>query len=160
MKKRAKLNHFCLPIFSRNEALECEKGIAAPDLPIPSHSRVGFFSLLVVNANSLHTLFYLLGNMRDKQQIEIRTEEFVFKKETQPLLLFSYLHFYSFLSLLPAEELSGAAFDSAGDACVEGGEAGFSDSMLASKLNAFVWLGATSRVGGVPVLDDAPDSSP
>jgi hypothetical protein len=35
---------------------------------------------------------------------------------------------------LPSAELEGAAFESAGEAAVEGGDVGFSDSKLASSL--------------------------
>lgn len=46
---------------------------------------------------------------------------------------------------------------SAGDTAVEGGDAGFSVSIFARRLNAFA---DSPLVGGVPVLEDAPESSP
>lgn len=81
------------------------------------------------------------------------------------------------LHLLSAAVLSGTALDSAGDAAVEGGEAGFSLSKLASALwTGLVALAKGNRiggpagtylkalvccvVGGVPVRDEAPESSP
>lgn len=68
---------------------------------------------------------------------------------------------FSFL----ASDLSafaGVAFDKAGETDVEGGEAGLSWSNPARRLNAFAEVADSFSFcwGGVPVLDEAPESSP
>lgn len=60
----------------------------------------------------------------------------------------------SFLSLS-----AGTALDMAGEADVDGGEAGWSLSMFARRLKVLE-CDVFSRVGGVPVRDEAPESSP
>jgi len=71
---------------------------------------------------------------------------------------------FSFLSS-DLSAFAGVALDRAGETDVEGGDAGFSwspDPNPARRLNAFAEVADSFSFccGGVPVLDEAPESSP